>query len=477
MRVLRRFVLIIVMLASLALSKSVAAQEKLPPLPKDLPPYGPLIPFQTPNVQVSKLSNGLTVWRVARPGFPKVALTLAVRGGRAYDPKDRPGLSDLLMATMDEGTKTRSAKQIAEAFQGAGGDLSGDLRPDALLTSVQVMSDKADATLAVLADMAESATFPDDEVALAKTNALQNLQAQEAEPSFLAQRALAKALYGAHPYSVISATADSINQTTAGQIRAAYHQRFRPDQSLLVAVGDFDSGALEASIEKYFGGWTAPSEPPPSAPPKPPGDNPHAIFLVPRPGSVQTTLTMASFGPRRSDPDYAAAEVANAIYAGMFGSRLIRNIREDKGYTYSPGGSIQLRAEAATVQTRADVRNAVTGPSLNEIFYELNRMATTEPAADEITNAQRYLVGTNAIFLQIQSAVASQLGWLWVYGLPPEALGQESADIQKVTVADVTAAGRKYFPAARQTVVAVGEEQGVRDQLAVFGLPIEAAPK
>ena len=339
------------------------------------------------------------------------------------------------------------------------------------------MSDKVDGALAVLADMAQNATFPDDEVALAKTDALQNLEAQEAEPSFLAQRALAKALYGNHGYAVISATAGAINKTTADDLRAAYRQRFRPDDSLLVAVGDFDSNALEGEIEKDFGGWASPSEPPLPEPPRPAENNPHAIFLVPRAGSVQTSLWLGAFGPRRGDPDYAATQVANAIYAGMFGSRLIRNIREDKGYTYSPGGSIQLRAQAGTLQTRADVRNAVTGPSLNEIFYELNRMATTDPSADEVAMAQRYLVGTNAIFLQLQSAVGSELGWLWVYGLPPEALGQESANIQKVTAEDVAAAGRKYFPAARQTVVAVGEDGVVRDQLGVFGLPIEAAPK
>jgi len=477
MRVLRRLALTILMAALLVPLQRAIAQEKLPPLPKELPPYGPLVPFPTPNVQVTKLPNGLTVWRVARPGFPKVALTLAVRGGRAYDPKERPGLSDLLMAVMDQGTKTRTARQIAEAFEAAGGDLTSDLRPDALLSSVQVLSDKVDGALAVLADIAQNDTFPDDEVALAKADALQNLEAQEAEPSFLAQRALAKAIYGEHGYSVISPTAAAINGTTAEDLRAAYHRRFRPDQSLLIAVGDFDPDTLEAAIEKDFGGWTAPSGPRLPELPRPAENNRHAIFLVPRPGSVQTNLVLGAFGPRRGDPDYAATQVANAIYAGMFGSRLIRNIREDKGYTYSPGGAIQLRAQAGTLQTRAEVRNAVTGPSLNEIFYELNRMATTDPAADEVTKAQRYLVGTNAIFLQIQSAVSSQLGWLWVYGLPPEALGQESADIQKVTLADVAAAGRKYFPAARQTVVAVGEDKVVRDQLGVFGLPIEAVPK
>jgi zinc protease len=128
------------------------------------------------------------------------------------------------------------------------------------------------------------------------------------------------------------------------------------------------------------------------------------------------------------------------------------------------------------LQTRADVRNEVTGATLNEIDYELDRMATTSPAADEVTRAQRYLVGFKAILLQVQGTVASELASLWVNGLPPEELGGESEKIQKVTVNDVDAAGAKYFPAFRQTIVAVGEERVARDQLAPFGLQMQSTP-
>jgi zinc protease len=472
--VVQRALLIVVVLG---VSLSGLAQEKLPPLPKDLPPYGPLVPFRAPQIDARKLPNGLTVWLVPRPGFPKVALVVAVRGGRASDPKDGAGLSDVLLAAIDQGTKTRSAKEIAEALQGAGGDLNGDPMPDALVLSTEVLASKADVGLEILADVIQNATFPDDEVALAKRNSIDNLQAEEAEPSFLAQRAMANALFGDQPYAVVSPTEEGIKETSAAELRAAYHQRFRPDQVLLVAVGDFSNETLEATIEKDFGAWAAPGEPPVAAVAAPSQHNSHGVFLVSRPGSVQTTLSLAAFGPTRRDPEYPATQVANAIYGGMFGSRLIRNIREDKGYTYSPRSSLQLRAEAGIVSTRADVRNAVTGPSLNEIDYELNRMATTSPTDEELAHAQRYLIGTNAIFLQIQASVARQLGLLWIYGLPPEALGQDSADIQKVTAQDVTAAARKYFPAARQTIVAVGEEKVVRDQLAPFGLAIQSAPR
>ncbi len=456
---------------------SSVAGQKPPPLPKELPPYGPLKPFSSPKVKVETLSNGLTLWLVPRPGFPKIAFALAVRGGMAADPKARPGLAELLVATLDQGSKTRNAKQIAEEIQAAGGDLSGTAQPDAIVVTTAVLATKAEVALSVLADVFQNATFPESEVDLAKRNAADGLRAQEAEPSFLARRALAKAIFGEHPYSVVSATQDSIVKTTAAELRREYARRLRPDQMLLVAVGDFDPVPLTASIGKRFGNWGAPKEAAVSAVPKPPRDNPHCVFFVQRPGSVQTTFSLGAFGPAEGESDYAAAQVANAIYGGMFGSRLINNIREDKGYTYSPGALLQTRRESGLFQTRADVRNDVTGATLNEINYELNRMATTAPTEEEVTRAQRYLIGTRATSLQAQESLARQLATLWIFGLPPEELGRQSQKIQKVTAKDVEAVGKKYFAASRETIVTVGEEKIIKEQLAPLGVPVNAAPQ
>ncbi len=463
------------LLFAVALAGCALSAEKRS-LPKALPPYGPVVPFHAPQVEIKTLANGLTLWLVPRPGFPKVALALAVRGGMAVDPRDLPGLSQLLVATLNQGTKTRSARQIAEEIQAAGGDLSGDALADSTRVSTDVLASKLDAALGLLADICANATFPDSEVDLAKRNAADNLRAQEAEPEFLARRALAQVIFGAHPYSVTSPTQDSISRTTPADLRREYARRFRPDQTLLVAVGDFDAGALSATIEKHFGDWKAPAETPVADVGAPEEKNSHAVFYVERADSVQTTLALGAFGPTQRDPDYAPAEVANALYGGMFGSRLVTNIREDKGYTYSPGSLLQVRRDAGLFQTRADVRNAVTGASLNEIEYELNRMATTSPTEEEMQRAQRYLVGIKAIILQLQRSVAGQLATLWVSGLPPEELGRESENIQKVTPQQVDDAARKYFPFARQAVVAVGEEKVIKDQLAPFGLELKPVP-
>ncbi|MGO8789427.1 MAG: M16 family metallopeptidase [Terriglobia bacterium] len=460
----------------LFLAVGPAAAEKEPPLPKDLPPYGAMKPFQPPQVTTQKLANGLTLWLVPRTGFPKVSYILAVRGGFASDPQDRPGLAELLTATIDQGTATRTAKQIAEELQSAGGDLSAIAGSESIVMSTSALATKAEAGLTVLADVVRNATFPDDEVDLAKRNAADHLQQQEADSSFLAERALARVLFAQHPYAVTSLTQDTIAKVTPQELRSEYARRFRPDQAILIVAGDFDTAKMAGLTEVLLGKWAAPSTSPVPAVEKPSAVPPHAIFLVDRPDSVQTTLALGSLGPPEGGTEYAAYRVANALFGGMFGSRLTVNIREDKGYTYTPGSYVVSRRTTGFLQTWAAVRNEVTGATLNEINYELNRMATTSPLDEELVHAQRYLVGNQAIDLQAQDSVGRSLARLWILGLPPEELGRENEQIGKVTVRDVDEVASKYFPAARQAIVAVGVEKVVKAQLAPFKLEVNAAP-
>lgn len=461
---------------ALALLASVAFAEKEPPMPKDLPPYGSQKPLQAPTVKSAKLDNGLTVWLVSEPAFPKMALEIVTRGGRAADPADRPGLSELLSKTIDQGTSSRTAKQIAEQLQLAGGDLKAQAEADSIKLSTTVLTANADLALTILADVVQNASFPDAEVALAKRNLSDDLRSRESQPSFLARRAMAKVLFGDHPYHTIAPTQESISAATPAELRKIFTERFRPDQTLLIAVGDFPNDKLLESIKARFTGWKDPRTAPVKPATRPDSAPEHAIFIVPRAGSVQTTLMLGSFGPRRSDPDYEAVDVANAIYGGTFTSRLVMNIREDKGYTYSPGSNLRILQAAGTLGTRADVRNEVTGPSLNEIEYEMNRLATTTPTDDELAKAKRYLVGNESILLQARSGVAGRLADLWIDSLGPEEIGVYGQKVGAVKTDDVNNAARKYFPAYKTAIVAVGEEKVIRDALAPFGISMKPAP-
>jgi len=448
----------------------LVAADKGPALPKDLPTYGPTKPVSAPVVRRFKLENGLEVWLAPLSGFPKVAFAAAVRGGYVADPKDRPGMADLLAAAVSQGTKTRSARQIAEELQAAGGDLTATANADSMLLVTTVLNSKVDGALRVLGDVLQNAAFLDEEVEIARKTAISTLEASEAEPSFLATRALYRTLFGDHPYSITSPTRDSLAKTTAADLRTEFSQRFRPERTIFIAVGDFDEASLTAAIRANLGSWRANAAAPMPSVEKPAQSFARAVVYVPRAGSVQTALYFGTLGPNRADSDYAAARVANAIYGGMFGSRLITNIREDKGYTYSPGARLTALRETGVLVTRADVRNEVTGASYNEISYELNRMATTAPEKQELESAKRFLNGSLALQLQSRESVARALATLWISDLPPEELGEQSRKIESVTLEDVEKAARKYFPVSRMTVVAVGEENVIRERLAPFGL-------
>jgi len=446
------------------------------PMPRDLPPYGAEKPLRAPSVKSAKLDNGLTVWLVSEPGFPKVAFTVALRGGFAADPADRPGISELLCKTVDQGTRARTARQIAQELQATGGDLSAESRKDFIEISTAVLASKSDAAVTVLSDILQNASFPEVEVTLAKRNLSDSLRQRESEPSFLATRAMAKVLFGDHPYHVTAPTQESIAAATSADLRRIFTQRFRPDQAILVVVGDFDSARMMEMAKANFGAWKAPGETPLPGPARPSGTTEHAVFVVTRPGSVQTTLELGTFGPLRGDPDYEAADVANAIYGGTFSSRLTANIREDKGYTYSPFSNLNAYRLAGVLVTRADVRNAVTAPTLNEIEYELNRLATTTPTEEELSKAKRYLVGSQAIRLQARTSLSAQLAGIWVDGLPPEEIEIYGQKVANTTSAEVDVAAKRYFPASRTAIVAVGEEKVIRDALAPLGLPIKTLP-
>lgn len=452
-----------------------AQAQKEAPLPKDLPPYGVQTAFQPPAVKASRLGNGLTLWLVSEPGLPLVSFRVVVRGGLAVDPPDRQGISDLIAKALTQGTKARTARQIAEQIQAAGGELEADSDSDTLSIATMVLSSKAGAALDILADVLQNASFPDNEVAIARQNVSDSLRSQEAKPAFLASRAMARVLFGSGPYSVVAPTQASLARITAEDLRREFSRRFRPDQAILIAVGDFDANAMAASVNRTLGEWKAPPGPAVFAVERPAASAPHVIAFVDRPNSVQTTLVLAGFAPLRSDPDYEATVVANAIYGGAFTSRLVINIREDKGYTYTPGSSLDILRQADSLRSRADVRNAVTGATLNEILYELNRMATTNPTEEEITRAKRYLLGIEAVILQSRGDLAAELASLWVNGLGPDGIARYNQKVAASSASDIESVSKKYFPASRMAIVAVGDEKVIRDALQPFGLPMQPA--
>jgi predicted Zn-dependent peptidase len=445
-----------------------AAAEKAAPLPADLPPFAADKPLPVPDLTATRLGNGLTVWIVPRSGQPKLTAILAVRGGTAVDPPGLGGMAEVLAAVVKEGTARRSSREIAEELQAAGGDITTAVDDDLVRVRVDGFSTAADRLLDVLADIATAATFPPAEVELEKANALQNLALQESTPDFAVDKVFGHAVFGDHPYHLVAPTAAALEAVTPELLRAEYARRFRPDRSLLVIVGAIEADRARALAEAKLGGWRGRGEAPPPVPAAPSASRP-AILLVPRAGAVQSEIRVGRPAVLATDPDFYPLLVANTVFGGAFASRLVENIREEKGYTYSPGSSVDTMAAGGLLTVAAAVRNEVTAAALLEIHYELDRMATTLPEAEELARAKRYQTGLYLLRNQIQGAVAATLVGYWMRGLPPEELAAFVPKVEAVTAEQVREVSVRHLASRSQTVVVGGDVDAVRGGVEVFG--------
>ncbi|RTL20376.1 MAG: insulinase family protein [Burkholderiales bacterium] len=438
-------------------------------LPKELPPFGQDKPLTVPKITQQTLPNGLQVWVVPRNGIPRVDFVLALRGaGFGADAPDAPGRAKLLAGLLTGGTATLGSKQIAEAAQSMGGDLSANAGNDGISLSANALASHAGSMVRLLADVARNPAFPDDEVQLAKANALQGLKASSTQPSFRAAKALDGAIYGDHAYGRTQENEAAIHAVTAEGLRGEHARRFRPDRALLVITGRIDDATALKLAQEAFGDWKASGEPVADLTP-PPASRPVQKLLLERPGSVQATLRLGRPGMPASGDDQVALRLTSTILGQGFSSRVNIKLREEKGYTYGArAGGLSFRVGGA-INGGADVRNEVTGASITEFINEYRRIGSEPVPADELAMNKRYMAGTYLVTTQLQGAVARQLANNWLVGLPADFLGKFVPAVQKVSPAQVQAMGKKYFNPDEQSWVVVGDAEKIGEQLKAFG--------
>jgi zinc protease len=450
-----------------AVAPSAFAKDEVT-LPKEMPPYGAERPLQVPEIAAATLANGLTVWLVPRPGFPKVVARVTVLGGTAADPAGMEGMAAAFSEVLKQGTKNRSAQQIAEELQAVGGEIGVGVGDDAINVTVDGLATGLETMLDVLADVTLNPTFPEDEIALAKTNAMQGLLAAESTPEFAVDKAFARAVFGDHPYHTTAPTRETIKAIDRNLLVQEHARRFRPDRALLVVVGATDAKTVMPLAKKLFSGWKATGEAPPATP-EAPAAGERRILVLDRPGSVQSQIRVGRPTIPATDADYIPLLVANTIFGGSFTSRLIENIREDKGYTYSPHASAQAYREGGLLEVSAAVRNEVTGATLLEIFYELDRMGATLPTDEELARAKRFQSGLFVLRNQIDGAIAATLSGNWVNGLSRDALADFVPKVNAVSAQQVREVGRRLMTSRTQTVVIGGDAAHVKSDVAQFG--------
>lgn len=444
-----------VVLSSL-LAVSALAQER--------PAVGPEKPFQlAPRVEKT-LANGLRVIVTRQTAIPKVSMTLTVLSGYSSDPAELTGLASLTADLIQEGTKTRTSRQIRRDAFGMGGSLTAAASQDYTSITVRGLSEFAPRLLELVADVAINPTIPEDEVAILKQQHLQAVSRQKASPQFLANRTFRAQLFGQHPYARTSETDASLEAMDRAKLVAFHTDHYRPNNAFLLIVGAIDPGATIAAAEKAFGGWARGEVKSPryAAPPALTG---RKLFFVQRPNSIQSSIAIGNLAVRRGDPRWFELTLANTIYGGAFNSRIVRNIREEKGYTYSPQSALTGFGDAGFYRFAADVRNEVTGATLTEVFKEIDKMRAEGSDGAELQGAKSYMRGVFPIQTSTQTGLAATLNNVYVFGLPKDYPETFRARIAAVTPAQVKSGAATLLGSENSLIAIVGDWAKVKDQL------------
>ena len=440
--------------------------RKNPPAPLSPVPFDISQPFQT------VLDNGLRVVIVENDRLPLVSFRLSFFSGDVNDPTGNCGLNSAVASMLNEGTENYSSLQLAEKTERLGAGLGASSSYDFTTVSASALSLYGSSMLELLAEVTLRPTFPEDELDLYRRNAIENLKFQRSQPGFLAGEQAARLIYGDHPYSSVSPTSENIENLTQEKLRDFHRKIFIPNNAILIVVGDVTRESLLAEINERFGDWQQGTvETQEFA--EPPTRSVRSITIVDRPGSAQSNIVLANLGISRQDPDYFPLMVMNQVLGAGASSRVFMNLREEKGYTYGAYTRVDTKRLAGDFEATAEVRSAVTGDSLKEFFYELERIRTERASDEEISDAKNFLTGVFPIRAETQEGITNLIVNQQLYGLPKDYLQTYRSNIDAVTAEQIHAVANKHVRPDEIAIVIVGDAGDVLPQVKDYAADVE----
>jgi len=424
-----------------------------------------------PKAQEGDLSNGVHVIVIEDHRAPQVFFQLLVDGaGGYYDPPSIPGLASFTAALMREGTTTKTSEQISEQLERLAAAVNAGAGASSAFATVSGsgLTNNLDTVLALMADVLLKPSFPQAEIDRFRTRQRGLLIQSRAQPSFLAQERLSKALFGDHPLSRVSATPAALDALTRDALVEFHKAHFVPDRAILAVAGDISLAQAKTKAEAAFGGWqksgaTIPAQSDPAMTTGP------SITLVARPDSKQTNIRVGALSIQRTSPDYDALTVANHVLGGGPTGRLFGHLREEKSYTYGAYSGFSATRILGSWSAFTDVRPEVTDPALTDLIDEIRQMRDVPLTDKELADAKRALIASFALELESPNAILSHYVDNYIYKLPPDYWDKYPDRIEAVTAADAQRVAKKYWAPDRLQIVAVGDAAKVEPTLKKLG--------
>ena len=430
-----------------------------------------VLQVKIPKPMEAKLDNGLTVLILEDHRFPLTNVQFYVNGaGGLYAPEAWPGLASLTAQMLREGTKTRPSKQLAEEIDALGASINANAGFDqsGAIVNASGLSENFDKWFAITVDVLLHPAFSTEEFNNMKQRAKTALIQNRTNPAFLATERFNRAVYGNFPAAVISTNAETLDKLTPENLAKWHDEHYVPQNSILAISGDVNAATLLPKLKQWLAGWQKTdneikrltgSTPVPAK----------NIYLVDRPGSVQTTLYLGNVGFDRRSPDYIPYTVLNGVFGGSAAARLFMNLRENKGYTYGVYSNSTGGQYPGYWRAYGDFRSDVTGGAMTELLVEINRIRDEKVPATELEEAKRAIVAGFALSLESPQQIISYAITIKLFGFPEDYWDTYPSKVMAVTADDVQRVAKKYIDPNTMQVVAVGDASKIKPMLEKFG--------
>lgn len=435
------------------------------------PEIGSLAPLQLPPVERTTLDSGLAVALVPSGSIPKAIARLILPFGTGTEGPEETWLTRLLGDYVKEGAGDLDTSELADAVARMGGRLNVNVEEDTTSVGASVLSEHAPALVRLLATVAQAPRFPESELERLVADLGRRLDYARSQPGTLAAAAFRRAIYGDHSYGRLLATPEQISGLTTDAVRASYEAHATADGSRLYVAGMFERDAVLDATQEAFGGWSGGER---AALPAPSPTSARAIHLVSREGAEQSTLSIGLPVPHPGDGDYVALAVTNSLLGGSFYSRITLNIREDKGYTYSPRSQIVAHPGDAYWVELADVTTNVTGASMHEIFGEIDQLRAEPAAGAELEGIQNYVAGSYVLRHATPGGILDQLAFLDLHGLDEAWAAAYTDRVLALTTADIQRIAVDHLRPDEMTIAIVGDADAIAEEIAPYGEVIAA---
>jgi zinc protease len=456
-------------LLGIVLSASPAAAQSSAAWPTEAPPR-PLAArdVKFPPYEIRTLPNGLKVIAVSHHEQPSIAIRLLVGAGAARDPEKKAGVAYLTSHLLDQGTRSRSAEQIADDIDLIGGLLGTGSGADVTFANVIVMKDSFALGMSQLHDIVRNPVFAAEEIERQKEQAISSLRVSGDDPDYLASVLVDRLVFGFHPYGLPgTGTPQTLAAITRDDLQVFHARYFVPNNMIMAVVGDVTGPEAFAMAEKVFGGWLR-ADVPLARPPDPPPPT-RRIVIVDKPDAVQTEIRVGQLAIPRKHPDYVTWDLTVKILGGEGANRLHQILRSQRGLTYGASADIDAMKDAGDYVAETDTRTETTGEALRLMVEEFSRLQRQRVFERELADAQAYLSGSFPLTIETPNDIATQILNTVFYDLPVQDLATYRERVLAVTPDDVQRVARQYILPERLSIVLVGNARAFIPQLQAVG--------